>query len=915
MSLEKYCGCGSKSCMTESAYAFIIKTLKNLLKNEKEIKKDVDYILSELSKYATKEALDDLKEIVLENKELIQGIIDGQIDLSLIESAFEEKLQEAEESYAPRLTLLENKISKIVYVDFFKNDLETSDHLMFQRAIDYAYENNISNVLTAKNNYYFTGVVDLKNNIHLDLGGAQVEFNNPSNTIFNPQANRQSWRGVFNMWGSENTSTRNNLISYKNNSLNIATKRVNGNESLLGVWGVEDASNFFEGDYVKVWVPYRGQGVDEYFPVTRVMTIVEYVDYDNNLIYTNYKSPFNYEGYSFRTGVDYISKVSPIIGVKISNLKIKDLNPETNRPPLPSPLGSASNTARQKQVCGVGLHYAYNCEVENLIAENLKFSGVMCYIATNYRLENLHVDSPMFVGDGEGYACQNACVANFSIENVTSNGTPRHLVDISTGGYGKVVNCQSFASVTAGFDLHGAGEHDIEFDNCVGTFVTGNSLEHFNDLGCNISVQHCQFKIQRLGYYPNTIINDSEITLLNTSTSYIPDFTMTGGKLHLSHNGTEVFVAKTRGQDIETAITLKDLTLDYVGSQSSLKYLDISGFDHVTIENVKIVKSKGVLNIRFIDSKIFNLLNSFLKDVLLHVQTRSTSSMENIVHTYQNNTYLFTNKFNDTPLQSGFNYIIRLENYNNTKGIIKIDNNNFISQQTTSPKLMQIIKTELSGLENADLDLLFINNTAQSTISNTIGFNWFYVENPSIKITAHSNIRKGNAVIPNINKAFASFDREYRKGLLLKRMEEEIIRYSSDTDNLFFKLLEFKMTASGHKLVEFDWVGSSGQTSTSGKTVLAVRISTMGTSPNPNMVLLETTPFTSKTTIEGNDLILVETEKSETEHKYELYMNVAQYNTIILKKGVETGSLTSFIDIKTTTSELPEGVQYIGTTL
>lgn len=101
---------------------------------------------------------------------------------------------------------------------------------------------------------------------------------------------------------------------------------VNGN-NLTGRWKVGSAVNFNRGDFVKVYVPFRGQTFNQYFPVTEVLAKVIEVDKTNNYIYTDYYSPFDYKNYTWRTGTDVMVKVEPKKNVSISNIRIQDISP------------------------------------------------------------------------------------------------------------------------------------------------------------------------------------------------------------------------------------------------------------------------------------------------------------------------------------------------------------------------------------------------------------------------------------------------------------------------------------------------------------------------------------------------------------------------------------------------------------
>lgn len=87
----------------------------------------------------------------------------------------------------------------------------------------------------------------------------------------------------------------------------------------------------------------------------------------------------------------------------------------------------------------------------------MKFSGVTNYFTHTFHLDGVIMDSPNFVGPGEGYANQNMNVMNGVIEGVRGYGAPRHLVDISSGAFVHVRDCRTSAITNSAFDLHGEG--------------------------------------------------------------------------------------------------------------------------------------------------------------------------------------------------------------------------------------------------------------------------------------------------------------------------------------------------------------------------------------------------------------------------------------------------------------------------
>jgi hypothetical protein len=249
-----------------------------------------------------------LNQIVIEGDssvEAAQARVDAEGNVF---ATLKERLDTKETQFANKISILKNTF---VSVEEFGavGDGITDDYKAIQNALDYAGNNGIRKVVFQKRSYRITNILQVPSGVEIDGNGATILFDNVNNLVINPQNNRASWYGVFNVHGTT-TSTTTNITSYETvlNKEDIISLNLRKAFNYLGKWGVADATGFSVGDFIMIKVPFRPNSINELLPVAEVLARIEYID--GNYLYTDYYSPYNWSGYTFSTTEDIITKLN-----------------------------------------------------------------------------------------------------------------------------------------------------------------------------------------------------------------------------------------------------------------------------------------------------------------------------------------------------------------------------------------------------------------------------------------------------------------------------------------------------------------------------------------------------------------------------------------------------------------------------
>ncbi|REJ29291.1 glycosyl hydrolase family 28-related protein [Caldibacillus debilis] len=820
-------------------------------------------------------------------------------------TTLKERLDTKETQFANKISILKNTFVSVEEFGAVGDGIQ-DDYQAIQNALDYAGNNGIRKVVFQKRSYRITNILQVPSGVEIDGNGATLLFDNVNNLVINPQNNRSSWFGMINIHG-ELTTLKTDITSYQSvlYKEDIDSLRVTKSNNFLGKWGVTDASIFSVGDFVVIQVPFRPNSINELIPVAEVLARIEYIS--GNYIYTDYYSPYDWSNYTFVPGKDILIKVNPKKNVYIHDIVLKDDANINNRGTLSNPTGDAPN--RYLYPCGVGVAYAYNVKVENVVADGLVFSGVTHYFTHSCSTKNLEVVSPKSLGGGEGYATQNMNVMNLVVEQVRSFGAPRHLVDISSGYFCKIRDCIAQTTTAGAFDLHGEGEHHIEFENCVGGFRFGNSLQFFNELGHGITVKKSKITLHALGYYTNVRFEDCEVTLNGwTSTDknntsypelYSPQVKFENCVLYITQ-GSSKFSCQKRGTNINSYFEMNNSRVNLANNYNSYTFMEVRDYDRVNIQNNDLCGLKGWGSIAIIDSKKAFVDNNILEDGIVFVYVQNLRDF--IDYTISRNKFIYTDYFNDKNL-ANYQFIIR-DDFPGCKGIVRIRENTVESKQTTFPKTLYFIDLGRYDNSGADIDFDISGNCLKSGVSNALGFR-FDLRNTRCRYTSSGNVVQGTIKVEEYS---ALPDEIYKKSVLRSSLQHA--SNGSGASAGYVKVGEFTVENAGHVHFAFDWLAAQSANPSSGRVVGMVDVNPLGSTPTN--VKIVNTKFGATNQVNGTNCILVQTAISPTSHTFAIYMYIPAWTTFVFSPVLSYNIAISWSQNKDVIRTLPTGTQWSG---
>lgn len=783
------------------------------------------------------------------------------------------------------------------------------DYNQLQNTLNQAANSKSRKVVLKKATYRVTNILNVPSNIEVDLNGSTILFDNVNKITIQQGAFGTGHFGVFNVHG-EQTSTSTDIVSYKSvlNKENIDALRVSRFFNYLGKWGVSSTVGFSVGDFIEIKVPYEGNSINSIKPTANVLAKIEHID--GNFIYTDYYSPYNWSGFTFVSGVATIKKVNVKKNVHIHGGTIIDVAPESYRPTFQEPIANIPN--RHLYPSGVGIAYAYNVRVDDMVFKDLKQSGIRQYYTHSTKLENFEMVNAKSIGGGEGYASSNMFVMNMTLEQVRGIGAPRHLVDISGGYFCQVRDCIGQATTEGAFDLHGVGEHDITFDNCVGGMTLGNTLYGFPEIGHNIRVSNSKLTVNSLGFYTNTVFENSEITLFGQTgktdkdgVSYksftIPQVTFRECEVLLTE-GNDGFKCNKRGQTIKSWFTFDDCEIRQSETISNGSYpLFIESYEHATITNCTVSDMGGWNYIEVKNNKKVTVNHNDVTDSIIYISAPNSTDV--IDYNANHNTFTFTDYYNDKLLTVN-STIFGFDKLGSSKGVVRANGNTVISKQTISPKPIYLYAIYFGNNAGGDLDFYSSENVFRTTVDNAIGGILFDFANTTSRYTSFGNITQGKVTNSTIQQEEA-----YKKSVLGRYAQ--IIQIVGN--NGYAKIGEFTATTAGHRHFIFDWISAAGTLPSAGRVVLSVNIPTLGTSTPSYNVFIANTKFGGTNDINGDDFILVETAVTSTSHTYALYVSVGASRTFSFTPILERTSVMKWSEKGTSiVATLPTGTQFIG---
>lgn len=357
--------------------------------------------------------------------------------------------------------------------------------------------------------------------------------------------------GMFNVKGSL-TSTKKNITSF---NLNLGFNTQGGYVILDSLDGLSS------GDSVVLDIKIGEYDANKLNPKVSLLTKI--LDIVDSKVFLEYANPFTFPA-TFKAT---LTKVNTTENVTIKNFYIID------NAPLQDGWVNNANTQYPNYkplVSGVSLQYTRGCTVENVRGLNTKFPLVMANYTAYTDVLDVHLDKPALVAGGEGYLVQFNSSTYCKAIDCTGNKA-RHVVDFTYSAYGTVKHCKGFSTASNAFQLHGAYEHDITFEDCIGNFGS-YSGEQFGNATKNVSFTRHKGTFTGGGYSLGYTVRDSSIDINGTYTdiTIIDSYTTSYKKIYKAPD--------KRGEALVSRIIFRGGELKLTGSQT-VSILDV--YDYV----------------------------------------------------------------------------------------------------------------------------------------------------------------------------------------------------------------------------------------------------------------------------------------------------------------------------------------------
>ncbi len=197
--------------------------------------------------------------------------------------------------------------------------------------------------------------------------------------------------------------------------------------------------------------------------------------------------------------------------IKIKNLYINDtIIPELGETQRGS--GGYPGSDYSKFVCGISFKYCVNCETENISGYNTKFPLQMNHWVYDCKFENLDCIEPALWGSGEGYTIQYQGSFKCQANRLRGRRT-RHIIDYTFGAFCTARDIRTSLSILNPVAIHGAGEHDLYFEDSQGGISIGHGVPFSN------IINNIFFKRHTYGYLSNN--STAYVTNLKFEDSYV----------------------------------------------------------------------------------------------------------------------------------------------------------------------------------------------------------------------------------------------------------------------------------------------------------------------------------------------------------------------------------------------------------
>ena len=317
----------------------------------------------------------------------------------------------------------------------------------------------------------------------IDFNHSTIEFTQDQNKPHTTGTVRTNHIGVFNVRGEKTTMT--------------AT--VTQGDIKNGLLTVDNIGSFAVGQTIELKASCYDTVYNENWLSPKLNVLCTILDIDNHQ--NTIKVDYQCHSYDIPAAdlKGSITLINPIKDCIVKNVVINDKTPiRDGHATSGSNVYSVENS---HYACGgIGLEYAINAQVENIIHWNPMFTTVHNTLCKNTTIKNIQTYHPRLIGGGEGYAVQNINGYNIVNENIKGVST-RHTVDISGGGFYQIKNVESLRSIVSDLQFHGAYEHNIIINHFHGIgiddehpYFNAGSGTNFGNVSADVVIKNSELK-------------------------------------------------------------------------------------------------------------------------------------------------------------------------------------------------------------------------------------------------------------------------------------------------------------------------------------------------------------------------------------------------------------------------------------
>jgi len=534
-----------------------------------------------------------------------------------------------------------------------KGDAVTDDTQAFKELASYLLTNNTEVHWKPTAKYVLTEPLYFKSGLRMYGHGAEIiwrgtpTFDNSSRSV-----------GIFNVNGDVEQSNK-----YDVTAINLQGNLVNNESHTLPYYGSITVPNhpYQVGDYIVMELDTGTQNSLELKP--RDHKLVKIVRVEGDILYVDYTSPYTLNISQMTSPKVY--KATPAENIVLDNIFINDERVITEPKDW---INSHPNVS--EFMSGVVLRYCRNVTINKVKGYNTKFPVFYVMLCSHLRFQDGYLDKPAIVGPGEGYYTQFNNSRDIIVENIQGENT-RHIVDFTASSNAIIKKSKGNKSYGIDFQSHGNYEHNIVYEDCIGTwnFASGES---FGNAVRDYSLIRCKGML--LGKYSKNItIKDSEFTLNNPLTSLKAENSLIHWYLS---SGT--YEADPRSVKNDRVIHFKNCNVKVYSSTFASA---IISYHDITIEGGQLIDLKKetenyrggfLIDLRDVDK--FTVINCSLVD---NIRFRINTSSVDIDFAFDKNHMICHGEYYHFTAKTTSNMAIRA----------KITNNTFINGKTDGTRM------------------------------------------------------------------------------------------------------------------------------------------------------------------------------------------------------------------------------------